>query len=274
MFRHSVASAVALVGILSVATLAAPVTFTGAGTNPEGGNSLAASVIFDVVAGNLQVTLSNTAASAVSRPSDVLTAVFWDTGTALSLTPLSAVLAPGSGVFRVEKNGPVWSLEAVTVPDDIVGGEWAYKHTPSGLGSGVGQDTGISSSGLGIFGSANFPGSNLAGPVAVDGLQYGLASAGGALLQQNLRNVPLIHNSVVFTLSGLPGGFDPSAQISNVRFQYGTGLSEPFLPGTPTTDPDPGPVPTPIPLPATAWLAMGLLGLMASLRAVRRARAA
>jgi hypothetical protein len=58
----------------------------------------------------------------------------------------------------------------------VVGGEWAYK---AGIHGPHGQDYGISSTGLDIFGSSGrFPGPNLQGPNAVDGLQFGITSAG------------------------------------------------------------------------------------------------
>jgi hypothetical protein len=43
-------------------------------------------------------------------------------------------------------------------------------------------------------------------------------------------SIPLIQNAVVFTLSGLPEGFDPTASIQNISFQYGTALTDPNLP--------------------------------------------
>jgi hypothetical protein len=110
-----------------------------------------------------------------------------------------------------------------------------------------------------LFGSQDlFPGSNLQGPDAPDGLQYGITSAGD---DTGTGNTPvtgenaLIKNSVVFTLSGLPVGFDPSASISNVVFQYGTALDEPHFPG--------------IPEPATLALMCGALTCLARPRRSR-----
>jgi uncharacterized protein (TIGR03382 family) len=89
--------------------------------------------------------------------------------------------------------------------------------------------------GLGIFGNANFNGPNLQGPVGVDGLQYGITSAGDNPATGNTPvtgSNALTKDAVVFTLSGLPQNFDVS-RIGNVWFQYGTALSEPQIP-TPT----------------------------------------
>src|SRR6185503_11805094 len=81
-----------------------------------------------------------------------------------------------------------------------------------------------------------FPGSNLQGPASPNGLQYGITSAGDNTATGNTPVTgtnALIQNSVVFTLSGLPPGFNPATSISNVEFQYGTDLSEPHFPGVP-----------------------------------------
>lgn len=147
-----------------------------------------------------------------------------------------------------------------TDPGGVVGGEWAYKAGLSGLPRGATQ--GISSSGLDIFGPGDlFPGNNLQGPNSPNGLQYGITSAGDI---STLGNTPvtganaLIHNSVVFTLSGLPEGFNPSdsGAITNVSFQYGTSLSEPNIP-----------VPEPVSL---ILLGSGLIGIAVLRRRVRK----
>lgn len=182
----------------------------------------AASARFEVSAGNLVVTLTNTAAADALVPVDILTGVFFDiSGSALALTRVSAVLAPGSTV-----------LFGSTDPGGVVGGEWAYLGGLSGAPHGASY--GISSSGLGLFGAGDvFPGSDLDPPGSPDGINYGITTAGDNPATGNAAVTgasPLIKNSVVFTLSGLPGGFDPMSVIGNVSFQYGTALDEPNIP--------------------------------------------
>src|SRR5215813_954956 len=86
------------------------------------------------------------------------------------------------------------------------------------------------------------PDSVSSGPDSPDGLQYGITSAGDNLATGNSAVTggnALIKNSVIFTLSGLPAGFDPSTAISNVVFQYGTQLTDPHFPGNPPSVPEP-----------------------------------
>jgi hypothetical protein len=187
--------------------------------------SLSASAQFDTVGSNLVVTLTNTSTADVMVPGDVLTAVFFDiTGSALNLGRVSAVIGPTTTV-----------LFGGTDPGGVVGGEWAYGDGLVGTPGNAAY--GISSSGLNYFGSAQlFPGSNLQGPVSPDGLQYGITSAGDNPATGNSAVTganALIQNQVIFTLSGLPAGFDPSTRITNVIFQYGTTTSEPSIPATP-----------------------------------------
>ena len=179
-----------------------------------------ASAIFNVVGGNLQITLNNISTNDVTTPTGgggVLTTIFFDLAPTTSLTPVSAMLGLGSVVHFGSNGG------------GNVGGEWAFA---SGLIGAPGSAAlGASSSGLGLFGSGNFGGPDLDPPGAVNGLNYGITSAGDNLITGNAQvtgNVPLIQNSVVFTLSGNPvfttiGDYT----ISNVSFQYGTSLSEP-----------------------------------------------
>lgn len=174
-----------------------------------------ASVSFSVSGTDLHVTLTNTATTDALVPIDVLTGVFFNvSGSPLSLTRTSATLASGSTVFNA----------ASQPAGGNVGGEWAYRANAFANGFGYG----ISSSGLGDFGSGDlFPGTNLAGPSAPDGLQYGITTAGDNPATGNGGlNTELIHNSVDFVLSGLPSGFSES-RITGVRFQYGTDYSEP-----------------------------------------------
>lgn len=196
-----------------------PVTFSGSSGN------LSASATFAVSGTDLVVTLTNTSLFDVLVPADVLTAVFFDVaGPALSLTPVSAIVPSGHVVLF--GTGPQLG------PD--VSGEWAYRGDLAGTGQG-GTSYGIGSAGFDLFGPPHlFPGPNLHGPVSPDGLQYGLVSAGDDPTTGNAGVTghlgPLIKYEVVFTLSGLPPGFDPSASITNVWWQYGTDLGEPHFP--------------------------------------------
>jgi hypothetical protein len=205
---------VTLVAIgLAVRAEAGPITYSATS------GALSAEVAFNTAGSNLIVTLTNTALVGAVVPVDILTAVFFDmTGFDGGLTPVSALLAPGSSILLDD-------------PTSNVGGEWAYAGNIAGKTPG-GQNYGISSSGLDIFGSANFNGSNLDGPDAVNGMSYGLVPESGLASNANpkISRTPLISNSVIFTLSGLPTNFILSrATIGNVYFQYGTSLSEPHI---------------------------------------------
>jgi hypothetical protein len=239
---------------------ATPITFTASGTNSNTGQNLSASVTFDTdTSGNLIVTLTNTSTADVVAPSDVLTAVFFNISGDPTLTGSSALLNSGSTVLFAPST-PVSGTLSPSGPN--VGGEWAYNPNVSSTDPDLtGTNQGISSAGFGIFGPGNRfnTSSNLQGPDSPDGLQYGLTSAGD---NPTTGNSPvtggnaLIKNSVVFTLSGLPAGFDPSTGISNVVFQYGTSLTEPSLQGTCIN------CPQPIPEPASVLLlGSGLAGI-------------
>jgi hypothetical protein len=227
----------AIVVILSgSAAVAAPITFSGSGTSSASGATLAASVTFSVTANNLVVTLSNTSTADVLMQPDVLTAVFFNvSGSVLNLNAMagSAVVPNGSQV-----------LFGGTDPGGVVGGEYGYAEGISGaLSSGTGglisYNYGLSAVGFGVFGQPSFPGSNLNGQVSIDGLNYGLTSAGdNPATGQGMvtGGVPLVKNTVVFTMAGLPANFDPSTRITGAFFQYGTALvpTDPGFQGTPT----------------------------------------
>ncbi len=201
--------------LLGAPALADSVTFDASQGN------LAATATFATSGSNLIVTLENSSQDDVLVPADVLTALFFDSGTPLTLTRSSAFLRAGDLVL----------FSGTTDAGGGVGGEWAYK---SGLsGAPLGASYGISSTGLDLFGPPDlFPGTNLFGPTSPDGLQYGLVSAGDNPSTGNTPvtgSQPLIKNGVVFTLSGLPNGYSVNS-INNVSFQYGTSLDEPNIP--------------------------------------------
>jgi len=159
----------------------------------------------------------------------------------------------------------------------VVGGEWAYE---DGLAGPHGAAQGISSSGLGLFGPEDrFPGDDLQAPDSVDGVQYGILSAGDLTGTGNggiTGSGGLVKNSVTFVLSGFIGDL---SSITNVSFQYGTSLREPNIQtGTITTEDvttEDIETETVVPEPTTlALLGTGLLGVARSFRRKKRAAAA
>lgn len=234
MNRILLASVVcALAGLSASANASVVFTSTGAGGR-------AASVEFAASGNNLVITLSNTSLVDITVPAQVLTGVYFNiSGSPISLSRVSALLAAGSTVLGDSQ--PVGG---------VVGGEWAYR---GGI-SIAGASYGISSVGLGWFGSGDlFPGADLDSPASPNGVNYGLTTNNDNFSNNNGgASVPLIRNSVVFTLSGLPTGFD-LARISGVVIQYGSSLSEPQ--DTTTLVPTPG-----------ALALMGMGGLVASRR--------
>jgi len=165
----------------------------------------------------LTVTLTNNQGPALV-PADILTALFFSCTGCGTLTTVSAV-----------SSGPTY-LNFGTINDTgkVVGGEWAYGAGLAGAPGGATQ--GISSSGFGLFGDANFPGGNLDGPVAVDGPQYGIVSSVGAGANAGVSANPLTGHDVIFVLNCSANCLN--ATFTNVSFQFGTALTEPNFGGT------------------------------------------
>ena len=224
----------------SAAALATQATFNGSS------GPLSASVIFDTSGSDLLVTLTNTSTADVRRPTDVLTGLFFDLAGNPSLTATSVILGPGSKVYKNNVD--------ISPGSGVISGEYCY------LGGGptliYDAEYGLSAVGYGMFGGAhNFPGGNVGGQAnPPGGLDFGLSSAGDDPSTHNGgANRALVKNSVIFKLGGLPAGFDPANDVSQVTFQYATSFSE-------------GHISAFVPEPATATL----LAVSAVALAVRR----
>lgn len=217
-----------VLGTLTTATLAVPITFGGSGADADG-RPVSAQAIFDISGNILTITLINNAPSHSGNdaPGSTLSGLFWNFTGSPSLTPASATVASGAIV-----GAACDSVSCVGVTN--VAGEFGYQAT-SFTG---GADRGIASSGYlttGLSGNiGNFnngaAGTDLDNPASLDGINFGIISAASGFDPNGgLANDPLIQDRAVFVLTGVSGL--TNADISNVSFQYGTNLSELNVPG-------------------------------------------
>jgi len=190
-------------GLLAWTGTSEALMFTGSS------GTLAASAEFELSSNTLTVTLKNTSLSDVLVPTDVLTGVFFNT---------THTLSPGT----VSPNGsPVY----YGLIGDINTG-WGY----ASVVNAQGENSAISATGaVSGLGHSNFNGTN----VALDGLDYGILSAGDNSATGNTGvtgHGPLVKNSVQFTLTA-GSGFTLSELGDTVVFQYGTSLDDPNYTG-------------------------------------------
>lgn len=233
--------------------LAGTVAFTGM---DDQGRS--AKATFTSSGAMLTVLLENTAAVQSADPSWLLTGLFFNTGGA-KLQALSATLPDGSSLLYAGSNSGVTD----------VSGEWA--HVSGRISGFADADHGVGAAGFGIFGPHDvIGGSNIAGPVNVGGMDFGItAAADAAAVKQNKAVTgqnPLIRNAVLFTFAVDDLAFEVG-DLSHVAFQYGTSLSEPAYAATfAEYAPDPGVVP----VPSAAMAGVVMLGLLPLRRLLRR----
>lgn len=205
---------VALVLAVGLSTLSANADLSS--TFSQG--NLAAKVTFAQDGTNLLVTLQNTATAGASVPKDALTGVYFSLP-GVTLTPVRVVLASGSKVVH-----PDWGSGVDSHGE--IGGEYAYRSGISGVPSGA--DMVLASSGMGIVGPHDrFPGWNLSGQNAPGGLNYGIISGIADDANRKVKKTPLVKDSVIFTLAGLPSDFDLAGNLDldGVRFNYGTAFN-------------------------------------------------
>jgi hypothetical protein len=247
---------------VALASHAGPVSlFTSAS-----GGDLAAEAEFFLSGGNLHLKLTNTATVATATRANVLNAVFVQ-GSLGSFTPVSATVTAGSSA-RSYSNNTWTNFNWGSNPVGNVGGEWA--HATNFAANGQTWNYGVSSTGLGIFGSGTFNGNNLAGPAAVGGQQFGIVSSAtfasppSTSLSAGANAFPLVANSVTFNL----GAAAAIGNITKVGFIYGTSLGENQLYYTPPMAPPP--VLTVVPLPPAAAAGLTLMVAIPAAQLVRR----
>lgn len=213
---------------------------------------------FDVVNGNqLQITLANTAIyppiTNFNASQGLLGLYFNIDGEApLALTPSSAVL--GSGSTAVGNAGNP-------------GAGWAYNSGQLAVG-GASYNNWLVAAGLGALGgSGGYGNFCTADCVKLRGPDFAIYPTGFSNGNASVK-VPYFVNTVVFTLSGLPQGFN-LASLNQVSAQYGGNLVAGTVPASMI---DYGPVDSHSPEPGTAsvlLIAGAIFGAVAWLRRLR-----
>jgi hypothetical protein len=237
----------ALLGVSSPA-YAGSVLFSGSGAGEEG-VSLSASALFTINGSTLTIKLKNTGDSSGTKqdvPGNLLTGVFFDLPTGVSLVTVSAAVAPGA-ILQPQECDPGKCNGSTT----NVGGEFGYKTSTSNWSGYHSGNHGIAASGYVGTPSGNMGGGDLDGPANPNGPNFGITpdvtASNPFKPNGGLTGVPLIEEEVLFTLTlkknHQPFGGLLLADISNVSFQYGTSFGQPKLPGgmkPPPNVPEPG----------------------------------
>lgn len=209
MNRRSVKCILGIVALAVVESASAGFTWSGTGTGNDG-SGLAASAAFDIVNGELQVTIANTATVPTSHAANVLTAVYF-TGAA-GVTGVDTEYIPKDSKVFHNTDGAITLSSDTFLPTsffEVKAEQWQFKFKNS--------TDGLGSAGLGFFNG---------GAVSKDGLVSktytptdGLSHDGDVVFE----------NSIVIRLSGFTGQL---SDISNVKFQYGTTTGDPSFVGT------------------------------------------
>lgn len=254
MYAKACLSALGLAAaLLPAASVQASIEFSATGTGGQA--HLAAKALFDVSGTTWTVTLSNVGGD-VMVPADVLTTLFFNVASPVTLTKVSANIATGSSAVFLSPNG---NTDFVGTN---IGADWHFK---SGVSqSPVTASFGIGSVGLDIF-STNDANEGFStnsehavSDIPIKQMDGGLLSKNDNLATGNDQvtgNRAFVKSAAVFVFTANVANYD-LANISGVRFQYGTGLSEPRL----TAPTPPQDVVTTPELPSSlVWL--GLAGI-------------
>ena len=252
---------------LAVFALAFAAQPAKAGFTASSGN-LKAQADFTYSGSTLTVTLSNTATVAPSAPADVLTAIYINyAGTTSSLAFTAVGMGNSAAIATATAN---YGLN----PNNVdVGGEWAFKSNITVQGN-TPFTYGLSSTGLDIFGGGDrFNTNNIEGPDSPDGVQWGIVSTNyvggsgnGGMTSGFVKGTATFKfiNSTGFNIN----------QITGVRFQYGTALTEPYINGTQDGNNTTGGTAIAVPAPAGFVLLASALPVFGLRRLIRRKRTA
>jgi hypothetical protein len=242
MSNHLTSALAAALMLLSWAgSSRADLTYSGSS------GALSASAVFSLSGSTLTVTLTNTSTTEVSEPTDVLTAVLFNT--THTLIPVSATLPSGTTQWYpsspLVNPGDGWGYQAGFNPSNAT-------HNENSVIAATGAFNNL--------GQTNFSGAsnNLAG------LAYGLLNQGFTDPPSPNTGVsghgPLFSNSVKFTLTAATG-FSLTELGDSVVFQYGTASNETnYRSGPPTTGTTLQATPEPTTLGLAALGALGFMG--------------
>jgi len=183
--------------------------FVGSGTSTTDSEPLAASADFELVGGNLQITIMNTSTTPTAEAADVLSGIFFTVDGANNISVNSEYIPKGDVVFNDTSSstlGANLALPGTVLGQSVDQWEYAFKNMTGGVGS----------AGLNFFNGNMVSKDGLVSPnyKPTDGLK----NDGDTIFE----------NSIVVTLQGYTGNL---SDISNVKFQYGTDTSDTSLTG-------------------------------------------